>query len=53
VYIGTPHTFHYQPAKDAMKAGKHVLCEKPVTYDMEELEDLLKIAKENKVFFME
>lgn len=44
---------HYKPAKQALEAGKHVLCEKPVTFDLEELEDLLRIAKENKLFFME
>jgi predicted dehydrogenase len=53
VYIGTPHTFHHANAKEALQAGKHVLCEKPVTFDMEELEELLAIAKEKNLFFME
>lgn len=28
VYIATPHNFHYQYAKQALLAGKHVFCEK-------------------------
>lgn len=27
-YIGTPHTYHYENTKDALNAGRHVLCEK-------------------------
>lgn len=53
VYIGTPHTHHYQNALDAIKAGKHVLCEKPVTTNAAELRSLLAAAKEHNVFFME
>ncbi|KAG5338897.1 hypothetical protein C0989_005623 [Termitomyces sp. Mn162] len=53
IYIGTPHTYHYENALDAMKAGKHVLCEKPVTSNAAELRSLLAAAKEYNVFFME
>ncbi|KIJ62022.1 hypothetical protein HYDPIDRAFT_176771 [Hydnomerulius pinastri MD-312] len=53
VYIGTPHTYHYENALDAIKAKKHVLCEKPVTSNAAELRSLLAAAKENGVFFME
>jgi len=38
---------------DAIKAKKHVLCEKPVTVNAAELRSLLAAAKENNVFFME
>lgn len=53
VYIGTPHTYHYENALDAIKATKHVLCEKPVTSNVAELRSLLAAAKEQGVFFME
>jgi len=38
---------------DALKAKKHVLCEKPVTCNAAELRSLIATAKENDVFFME
>ena len=53
MYIGTPHTYHYTAAKAAILAGKNVLCEKPFTFDLEELDDLIKLAKEKNVFMME
>ncbi|KAJ7460599.1 hypothetical protein FB451DRAFT_496276 [Mycena latifolia] len=53
IYIGTPHTYHYTNAIDAIRAKKHVLCEKPVTCNVAELRALIAAAKENGVFFME
>ena len=53
VYIGTPHTMHYENARDALLAGKHVLCEKATTSNAAELRELLALAKEKNLFFME
>lgn len=53
VYIGTPHTYHYENTLAALKAGKHVLCEKPFTFDLAELDELIALAKEKKRFLME
>lgn len=53
VYIGTPHTHHYTCTALALRAGKHVLCEKPFTCNAAELKSLISIAKENNVFLME
>lgn len=53
IYIGTPHTKHYENARDALNAGKHVLCEKATTSNAAELRALLKLAKEKNLFFME
>ncbi|ELU43711.1 dimeric dihydrodiol dehydrogenase [Rhizoctonia solani AG-1 IA] len=51
--IGTPHTHHYSCTSLALRAGKHVLCEKPFTSNAAELKSLISIAKENNVFLME
>ncbi len=53
VYIGTPHTSHHENTKDALNAGKHVLCEKPFTLDVTELDELIALAKEKNLFLME
>lgn len=53
VYVGTPHTYHYENSRDALLAGKHVLCEKPFTSNAAELRDLIKLASEKKLFLME
>ena len=44
VHIGTPNAQHFPMAKDALLAGKHVLCEKPLTTTVAEAEELVSIA---------
>jgi predicted dehydrogenase len=44
VHIGTPNAQHFSMAKDALLAGKHVLCEKPLTTTVAEAEELVSIA---------
>lgn len=53
VYIGTPHTTHAEFAIKAMKAGKHVLCEKPFAVNESEVKEILKTANETSMFVME
>lgn len=53
LYIATPHTFHKELAIRAMQAGKHVLCEKPMGINSKEVAEMIAVAKQNKVFFME
>jgi glycerol-3-phosphate cytidylyltransferase len=53
VYIASPHEFHYEQSKKALYAGKHVLCEKPATLNLKELEELLSIAKSENLIFLE
>lgn len=44
VHITTPVTSHYSIASDALEAGSHVIVEKPITVDEDELERLLEQA---------
>ena len=42
VYVALPNHLHYDYAKKALLAGKHVICEKPFTLTLAEFEDLAK-----------
>lgn len=53
IYIATPHTHHAALAISAMEHGKHVLCEKPMGVNREEVKKMLDSAQKNKVFLME
>lgn len=46
VTIATPNDVHKPLAIAALKAGKHVVCEKPVTLNAAELEEVMAVAKE-------
>lgn len=46
VYISTPNGLHYEWASKALKAGKHVLCEKPFTSNAAEAKKLVQEARE-------
>lgn len=52
VLIATPNDSHKDLAIQTLKAGKHVVCEKPVTMNVEELDEVLKVAKETNKTFM-
>jgi predicted dehydrogenase len=51
--VGTPHSLHFSNAVDAIKAGKHVLVEKPATTNAEDFRSLVALAKTHGVFLME
>ena len=53
VYIATPHTGHKAWSIKAMNQGKHVLCEKPMGMSRSDIEELMAVAKKNRVFLME
>ncbi|MFC2089905.1 Gfo/Idh/MocA family protein [Bacteroidota bacterium] len=53
IYVATPHSYHYAHTKLCLEAGKHVLCEKPFTINTAQLEVLISLAKEKKLFLME
>lgn len=53
VYIGTPHSTHFAYARQALEAGKHVLCEKPLTMTAGEALELGRVAANSGCFLME
>lgn len=46
VDICTPHYLHYQITMDALNAGKHVICEKPIAMNLDEADRMIEAAHE-------
>ena len=44
VHVCTPNHLHYPQTKDALAAGKHVVCEKPLAVTVKEAQELVKLA---------
>ncbi len=53
VYIASPNSCHAPQAIQMLNGGKHVLCEKPIASDSEELAKMLGAAGQNKVILLE
>lgn len=53
IYISTPHNTHIKYLRQALKAGKHVLCEKAITLNSAELAEAKQLAQENHVVLAE
>jgi len=53
VYVATHHPFHFENTRSCLEAGKAVLCEKPFTMNRQELDILVRTAREKRVFLME
>ncbi|NBH08622.1 Gfo/Idh/MocA family oxidoreductase [Amycolatopsis sp. SID8362] len=53
VYVSTPHALHKEWAIAAAEAGKHVLCEKPLTITAADAEEVIAAARKHDVFLME
>jgi len=53
VYIATPASSHKADIELGLRAGKAVLCEKPFTVNAREAEDVIALARLNRVFLME
>ncbi|PWG64437.1 Gfo/Idh/MocA family protein [Bifidobacterium callitrichidarum] len=49
IYISTPHNTHIEFLRKALTAGKHVLCEKSITLNSEELNEAVALAAANAV----
>lgn len=53
IYITTPHNTHIEFMKEALKNGKHLLTEKSITLNSDELDEAMKLAEENHVILAE
>lgn len=52
VYIASPFYTHYEYALNALNAGRHVLCETPLTENLQQAKELYNIAEKNGLVFM-
>lgn len=53
IYVATPHTFHYDYIKKALNANKHVFCEKAITVNARQFDEVEKLAKEKGLILTE
>lgn len=53
IYIATPHVFHLENSLMALKSGKAVLCEKPLTENLEKTEKLISAARKYNTYLAE
>ncbi len=53
IYVATPHPMHRDNAILALRAGKHVLVEKPFTMNAAEAREIVRVAREHRLFAME
>lgn len=53
IYIATPHSLHCENATDALRAGKAVLCEKPLAISVGEIDALAAVVAETGGYLME
>ena len=53
VYIASPNSLHYEQSKLMLSAGKHVICEKPITVEPEELIELQSLAAQKGLVYLE
>lgn len=52
VVVASPHYLHYRHAREALEAGAHVLCEKPMTLEPAEAWDLAEIAEARRLHLL-
>lgn len=53
VYIASPNAFHYAQSKLFLEHGKHVICEKPITVEPGEFEELFDLARSKNLVYIE
>ncbi len=52
IYIATPPYLHYAQSKQALEAGKHVICEKPAALRTSEAEELAAYARAHQLLYV-
>ncbi len=53
IYIATPHTYHFEYIKKALNAGKHVFCEKAITVNATQFDEVKELATKNNLILTE
>lgn len=53
IYIASPHVLHAEQSIACLNAGKAVLCEKPMTVNLQDARSVIDAAKKNNTFYME
>lgn len=53
IYNALPCSLHHEWTIKALRAGKHVLCEKPMASNLAEVQEMFEVAKETNLFLME
>jgi predicted dehydrogenase len=53
IYIATPHTLHFEQATAALRAGKAVFCEKPITVSADQCRQLIAEAARQQRYLAE
>lgn len=53
VYIASPNSVHFEQARQSLLAGKHIIVEKPAFSNVEELNEILNLAKKQDKYFFE
>lgn len=53
VYIASPVAYHLRQIEAAAEAGKHILCEKPLTLNLEQSQRAVRVCRKKKVFLQE
>jgi predicted dehydrogenase len=51
VYISSANSFHYEQVIKAAKAGKNILCEKPIALNSAQAKEMVQVCKDNDVLF--
>jgi len=53
IYVASPNSLHYEHTYRALENGKHVICEKPFTSTVREIESLIEVSRKNKRMLFE